>query len=319
VLLIVFFSSAYCWGALGHGAISEVAYSLLSERAKQGVIHYLGSTTLQSICMIPDDYRNLNQGRWTAPLHYVNFARTAVRYYPTDCPNPPGCVVSAVTNYTSILTREGTRGPFCTSATNRTQEPCALIFLTHFIGDIHQPMHAGYADDSGGNGQAVVYYGRNTNLHSLWDTGMIQNITLSTTNYKNLADRIKFEISNNSAMTNYYVRNMDPVTWVDESFAFVRNQCYVFSQSELNNQKPFISAADPVLGDWYYNRNIGTVVARCVAATVRFAAFLEDVFGRNQGKNTLQLFRYLSEKKQEIAKKINSSKFHLNGSKKEKE
>ena len=42
------------------------------------------------------------------------------------------------------------------------------------LRDVHQPLHAGYADDRGGNKYHVRVFGRGTNLHALWDTGLIQ-------------------------------------------------------------------------------------------------------------------------------------------------
>jgi hypothetical protein len=51
----------------------------------------------------------------------------------------------------------------------------ALKYIVHFVGDVHQPLHAGYADDKGGNTYQVQAFGRGTNLHALWDTGIIQN------------------------------------------------------------------------------------------------------------------------------------------------
>ena len=49
----------------------------------------------------------------------------------------------------------------------------ALKYLVHFVADVHQPLHAGYADDKGGNKYQVRAFGRGTNLHALWDTGLI--------------------------------------------------------------------------------------------------------------------------------------------------
>ena len=47
----------------------------------------------------------------------------------------------------------------------------ALAFLVHFVGDLHQPMHAGDHGDLGGNKVAANYglIGGRTNLHSIWD------------------------------------------------------------------------------------------------------------------------------------------------------
>src|SRR5690606_36773485 len=49
----------------------------------------------------------------------------------------------------------------------------ALKFVVHFVGDVHQPMHAGYARDRGGNTIQVNYRGRGSNLHSLWDSTLL--------------------------------------------------------------------------------------------------------------------------------------------------
>ena len=58
-------------------------------------------------------------------------------------------------------------------------EPCALEFLTHFVGDIHQPLHVSYADDRGGNSVEVHFFNEKTNLHECWDTKIIEKWTSS--------------------------------------------------------------------------------------------------------------------------------------------
>jgi hypothetical protein len=48
----------------------------------------------------------------------------------------------------------------------------ALVFLVHFVGDLHMPLHAGDRHDLGGN-RALSTYGAYSapklNLHSIWD------------------------------------------------------------------------------------------------------------------------------------------------------
>ncbi|WP_260483111.1 S1/P1 nuclease [Sphingomicrobium flavum] len=57
----------------------------------------------------------------------------------------------------------------------------ALAFLMHFVGDLHQPMHAGDNEDLGGNRVAANYglIGGRTNLHSIWD-GYLAERSIST-------------------------------------------------------------------------------------------------------------------------------------------
>lgn len=53
----------------------------------------------------------------------------------------------------------------------------ALKYLIHFIGDLHQPLHLGYMDDKGGNLYQIQAYKKGSNLHSLWDSGLIRFIS----------------------------------------------------------------------------------------------------------------------------------------------
>ncbi|KAI9189279.1 hypothetical protein H9P43_000710 [Blastocladiella emersonii ATCC 22665] len=58
---------------------------------------------------------------------------------------------------------------------NITVKGEALAFLTHFIGDVAQPLHAsGY--ERGGNGVDVTLAGKKSNMHSAWDTGLVRKI-----------------------------------------------------------------------------------------------------------------------------------------------
>ena len=55
----------------------------------------------------------------------------------------------------------------------------ALKYVVHFVADIHQPLHAGYAEDRGGNQYQLQAFMRGSNLHALWDVGLIKNLDMS--------------------------------------------------------------------------------------------------------------------------------------------
>jgi len=58
----------------------------------------------------------------------------------------------------------------------------ALVFLIHFVGDLHQPLHAGEMDDQGGNKVKAsygIYSTDRLNLHSVWD-GLLAERAIST-------------------------------------------------------------------------------------------------------------------------------------------
>jgi hypothetical protein len=60
-----------------------------------------------------------------------------------------------------------------TSAADKAQ---ALKFLGHFVGDIHQSLHVGCAEDKGGNTIRVRFIGKETSLHAVWDGGLIASL-----------------------------------------------------------------------------------------------------------------------------------------------
>lgn len=82
--------------------------------------------------------------------------------YNRDCPSGEGCVVSAITNYTTRLTHPGRPKPETTEA---------FKFIVHLLGDITQPLHDEH-QAFGGNKIPVTWDGRLTNLHRCWDDEM---------------------------------------------------------------------------------------------------------------------------------------------------
>jgi nuclease S1 len=81
-----------------------------------------------------------------------------------DCPDGQ-CLVEATKAQFKLLS---------SPTTSDQAKLTALKYLVHFVGDLHQPLHAGFADDRGGNLYQVRAYGRGTSLHGLWDTGLLQ-------------------------------------------------------------------------------------------------------------------------------------------------
>ncbi len=167
LLLSLLSSAAHAWGTKGHQVVANLAYAQLTVKAKTEVNRLLAlepGATLASISTWADETRN----KTTAPWHYVNFPRDTCTYDAArDCPDGQ-CIVGAIERQLAIL------------ASNASGEKrlVALKYVVHLVADVHQPLHAGYADDRGGNTYQVQAFGRGTNLHALWDTGLIQNTGL---------------------------------------------------------------------------------------------------------------------------------------------
>jgi hypothetical protein len=158
-------TTAAAWGDDGHSLIGEYAQAHLSPAARAEVDKLLAlepGATLASIASWADEHRSPS----TAPWHFVNFPRDSGCHYDEDRMCIDGkCVVDAIDRQLAVL--KSTASP--------EQRLLALKYVVHFVGDVHQPLHAGYADDKGGNTYQVQAFGRGTNLHSLWDSGLIKN------------------------------------------------------------------------------------------------------------------------------------------------
>lgn len=156
---VVFFltshSSVYGWGPDGHSFVAAIAQTLLTDESLTFVRNHLPWYTSGNMSMIaswpdyiiysdtnPVDYVNW---LWSKQLHYVDTQDWKCTYDRVkDCNWTTGqqCVDGAIQNYTERLAN---------SQLDDIQRQEALKFLIHFIGDAHQPLHAGFQGDLGGN------------------------------------------------------------------------------------------------------------------------------------------------------------------------
>ncbi|KAG8652236.1 hypothetical protein MANES_06G066800v8 [Manihot esculenta] len=163
------------WGSDGHFIICKIAQSRMSEAAADAVEQLLAESAendLASLCSWADNVRF--RYRWSAPLHYINTPDLCNYQYSRDCKDEDGetgrCVAGAINNYTSQLLTYINASSLQTEY-NLTE---ALLFLSHFMGDIHQPLHVGFASDKGGNTIDVHWYTRKQVLHHVWDSSIIE-------------------------------------------------------------------------------------------------------------------------------------------------
>ena len=204
------------WGPLGHSVVAELAQRHLSPAAKAEVEHLLALDHTQSLADIaswPDEIRNdpKQQDLWkqTRGLHYIDFGGNCTYTPPRDCKNGQ-CVVEAISHYTEILSDRSQ--PDAT----RLQ---ALKFVVHFIGDIHQPLHANYQEDAGGNKYQVQFQGQGMNLHRVWDSGLLSTRNMDWKTYASMLD------SEGAAPLPPPIAPLDngPAQWAEESCQITRN------------------------------------------------------------------------------------------------
>lgn len=160
---------ALAWGAQGHQVIASLAQAQLSSKTRSEVDRLLAlepGETLVSVATWADEHRNPA----TAPWHYVNFPRGSCSYdEQRDCPDGT-CVIAAIEKQLAVLRGNGPD----------QKRLAALKYLVHLVGDVHQPLHAGYRDDRGGNTHQLQAFMRGSNLHAVWDTGLIRQLNEET-------------------------------------------------------------------------------------------------------------------------------------------
>jgi len=173
-------NDAASWGPEGHTAVGIIAVEQLQPQVLLELESFVSPLTREAVaqaCNWPDVLRETDAGKWSSPLHYVNIPRGEETYSAArDCPLPPPglasgdrperfCVTESVKFFAAgIADRQASRE-------NRWR---AFAWLCHLVGDLHQPLHAGFGDDRGGNDVEVVFNGETINLHHFWDSALIQ-------------------------------------------------------------------------------------------------------------------------------------------------
>ena len=190
LFLIALAGQAFAWSKQGHQLVGELAERELSPTARDQVQRLLAGEpepTLAGVSTWADEIRAQSRtpagntlGELSSRWHYVNFPGEGCDYVPArDCPDG-NCVIGAINAQAAIL-RDRSRSD--------EERRNALKFLVHFVGDAHQPMHAGFGHDRGGNNFQVNYRGKalpegqGTNLHGVWDYWLLQSAGLDNARY----------------------------------------------------------------------------------------------------------------------------------------
>jgi hypothetical protein len=249
ILLIAVFSAlsihAFPWGAKGHKIVAEFALKALSadQHIIDSVQYFLGKMTFQEASVWMDEVRSDGAYDHLKPRHYVNVERDAT-YVKTKDDN----VVTELEMVISILSAKGPR--------DKDKIAMALRELFHLVGDIHQPLHCGYAEDKGGN-EIHVSYGDSDNLHSVWDTGLIKEENIGLNDCLKLSNTL-------GAGEQKEIQRIDVLKWMNES----------------RDLLPFVYSFDKKITPEYAAKAKPIIEKQLVRAGIRLAAVLFRTFKR---------------------------------------
>lgn len=201
--IIAFFISynAISWGLTGHRVIGEIAQKHISNKTKKNLHRVFGHNGLAHNANWMDYIKSEPRYDYMKPWHYATIPDNKT-YEEVGTP-PEKDIIWAIGNFT---------GQLKTDTLTLEEELFALRCLIHLVGDIHQPLHVGNGLDKGGNDVKIKFFWQNSNLHRVWDSGMIDGEKLSFTELAKFLDHNqKGEIEK--------LQNSTPLDWANESKA----------------------------------------------------------------------------------------------------
>ncbi|PON78634.1 S1/P1 nuclease [Parasponia andersonii] len=271
--LLLFPVMIHGWGFEGHFTVCRIAQSRLSKAAASAVEKLLSESAeseLGSICIWADHVKF--RYHWSSALHYIDTPDSLCAFqYDRDCKDENDakgrCVAGAINNYTTQLLTYNNQPQY-----NLTE---ALLFLSHFIGDIHQPLHVGFTSDRGGNTIDVHWYTRKQNLHHVWDSNIIETAEQKfyNSNVEDLVQAIQHNIT---------------TEWADRVKGWETCSLNKTACPDIYASEGIKAACDwayrgvnegSVLEDDYFRSRLPIVNLRLAQGGVRLAATLNRIFG----------------------------------------
>ena len=257
---------ALAWGKTGHRIIAKIADGQLSGLARAHIRELIGVESLDEASTWPDEMRSDPAPFWqktSTPWHYVTLNGMVYDHAPSE-----GDALEAIERFRATL---------MDPKASKADKQLALRFIIHLVGDLHQPMHVGKCCDRGGNDIKVKWFGKDTNLHAVWDSALVDDQQLSFTEY---AERLERHISPQDVIDWWTVR---PKDWIHES-ARLREAAYpeVKAPAPPAPGQPTAPPPLPELGYSYLYKSTPVVNQRLSQAGVRLAAYLNALFGHPQ-------------------------------------
>jgi len=258
-------AQVWAWGPKGHAIVADIAAAHLTPAAKQNLQVLLGNDSLASIASWADDVRRDRDESYD--WHFVDIPKDAAGFsQERDCFRPQdkhknalidhhNCVVDRIEMFQKVLGDAGA---------SRAERLEALKWIVHFVGDLHQPLHA-IDEARGGNDIKVIVFGSEQcgnyacNLHWTWDQLLLEHTGYSEEDYVRHLEKLIVDkgLAARSGGT--------PEEWANESHVQAR---------QIIEQKPVS------IDDQYYQAHIDLVNEKLALAGLRLATVLNNALGR---------------------------------------
>lgn len=235
------------WGKTGHRVTAEVAEKYLTPKARARVNALLKGQSMALVSTFGDDIKSEERFWKYSPWHYVNYPLD--KEYTDQKPSEQGDIVQGIAKCVAVL-----EDP----AADNEEKEFYLKMLIHFIGDLHQPMHVGRAEDKGGNDIQVRWFSDGSNLHRVWDTEMIDEFQMSYTELSDNLPVLTREMETELAEGTYR-------DWMRETRQLTKE---VYNSARIGEK----------LGYRYMYDHFGEVRWQLLKGGIRLAALLNEIF-----------------------------------------
>jgi len=253
VLAIIYLPvKSMAWGTEGHRIAGLIAQSYLTPKARAAVQAILGDTSIAIASNWGDFIKSDPAYNYLYNWHFIDLDKTYT-YPELQVYLNHDTTVNAYTKL-NFLVAELKKKDLAAE-----KKLLYLRMLIHIVEDIHQPLHVGHTSDKGGNDIKVTWIGNPSNLHSVWDSGLIDSQQLSYTEY---AMAINFTTAAQRAQW-----QKEPISqWIFES-----NQIAGKIYDE-------VKSGDTLNGYKYNFTHIAVVNRQLLKAGVRLAGVLNQIF-----------------------------------------
>ncbi len=225
--------SALGWGQKGHDVTAYIAEQHLTPATRAAVESLLDGKSMVYWANWLDNASHQPEMAYTKTWHYKNVDED-VRYEEAPA-NPAGDAVTAIKSRIEVLTDP---------TAPRDQQQLAMKILVHVMGDLHMPLHMGHATDLGGNRIKVKYFGRDNNLHSVWDSSLPESAhKWSYTEWQQQVDRLTPE--QEATVISGTVDD-----WAKETIG-IASKVYTYFQPGINISYNDIARWTPVIEDQF--------------------------------------------------------------------
>jgi hypothetical protein len=240
------------WGTNGHRICGQVADGYLTLKARKAIQAILGDESVAITSNWADFIKSDPAYNYLYNWHFINLEK-AYTYPELQGYLKADTAVDAYTKMNFLI------GELKKKATTKTNKLLYLRMLIHIVEDVHQPLHTGHLSDKGGNDVKVQWFGKDSNLHSVWDSQLIDFQQLSYTEYASM-------INHTTTAQRTKLQSAPISEWIYESDQ-IADKLYTDVKPGEN------------LSYKYNFKYIGLLNDQMVKAGVRLAGVLNQIFG----------------------------------------